>query len=364
MLLKGKRKLDKNMFKLIMVVAMIISMAAFAEDCEEQELVCVGGPETREFEGTDVYKDCWQYKYKLNCDKKSKNDCAKISADDCLFVKEECIEKKDEVCLNHRQDFVCEKEEEHEEEREELINTNGPNAKGLLCKTMCLDGDCDAIKKAATEENQELSEAAATLNALSEAKKGIEGNTVNVFKGGAATCKKDLVNFLNCCSLKGWGESFGAKCGENAKNLVKKRLHNKCVEVGKFCSKKIKPFGCTSRKTTFCCYDSILAKIINQEAKKQLGISNGTPKVPNCDGVALEDFDKVDLSKADFSEFYREIVVSNINIPDVQIDVKTNTKTAEEIANIASNDASNIASNDAADSAPEIQKGFKPGYRE
>jgi len=360
MLLESKRGLGKNMFKLILV--MMISMTAFAEDCEEQELVCVGGPETREFEGTNVYKDCWQYKYKLNCDKKSKNDCTKISADDCLFAKEECIENKDELCLNYRQDFVCEKEEEHEEEREELINTN--NAKTLLCSTMCLDGNCGAIKKAATEENQELTEAAAMLNALSEAKKGIEGNTLNVFKGKGETCKKEPLNFLNCCSLKGWGESFGAECGEEAKNLVKKRLHKKCVEVGKFCSKKIRPFGCTTRKTTFCCYDSILAKIINQEAKRQLGIGNGTPQSPNCGGLTLEALEKVDLSKTDFGEFYREIVVPNIKIPSPQIDAKTNAKTAEEIANIASN----IASNDAADSVPDIQKGFKPrfkpGYRE
>ena len=215
-----------------------------------------------------------------------------------------------------------------------------------MCKMMCLDGNCDAIRRAKTEENQELSEAAAMLNALSEAKKGIEGDTlINVFKGAAETCKKGGFNYLNCCSLKGWGENFGAECGEEAKNLAKKRRHKKCVKVGKFCSKKIKPFGCATRKTTFCCYDSILAKIINQEAKKQLGIGNGSPQNPICGGLSLEDLQKVDLSKADFSEFYREIVVPSIKLPNVGIDVKINAESATKIK-------------DAAGSVPDIQKGF------
>ena len=95
--------------------------------------------------------------------------------------------------------------------------------------------------------------------------------------------------------------------------------------------------GCVIERTTFCCYDSIIAKIINQEAKKQLGRNNGDAENPSCSGLNKEDLERIDLSNVDFTEFYEEIVVPNINIPNIAIDAKSNADSAAEIAKRAAN---------------------------
>ena len=43
------------------------------------------------------------------------------------------------------------------------------------------------------------------------------------------------------------------------------------------------------------------------------------------------------MSNVDFKEFYDEIVVPNINIPNIQIDAKSNADSADEIAKRAAN---------------------------
>ena len=216
----------------------------------------------------------------------------------------------------------------------------------MLCATLCLDGNCDAVKKEGMEEDSDIGKAVAMLNALEDAKNGIVGDVlINVFKGSNEHCDKKLLNYTNCCTkMGGWGKALGAGCSTEAKNLAKKRKEKKCVEIGTYCKTKVLG-ACVIKRTTFCCYDLIIAKIINQEAKKQLGRDNGTAENPQCGGLSIEDLENVDLSKADFKEFYDEVVIPNINIPDVKIDATSNVKYAEDIAKSASK-------------LPSEQKGF------
>ena len=158
----------------------------------------------------------------------------------------------------------------------ELVKEDGAvEGKELLCNYLCLDGNCDAVKKAEIEKDEDMAKSIGMLNALKEAKKGIiDKSWLNMFTGKAEHCDKKLAGYTNCCSkLGGWGKALGAGCSEDAKNLAKKRKEKKCVEVGTFCKTKVLG-ACIIKRTTFCCYESIISKLINQEAKKQLGRSN------------------------------------------------------------------------------------------
>lgn len=95
----------------------------------------------------------------------------------------------------------------------------------------------------------------------------------------------------------------------------------------------------------------MLAKIINQEARKQLGLTSGSAENPKCGGIALEYFKRVDLSKADFSEFYQKVVIPNIKIPNVKGDAKANADNVASIKNSAKN-------------LPNERKGFNPSLLE
>ena len=93
--------------------------------CDEKDLYCSIPGGTRRVNGVDVKRDCWQYKYKKDCKRNSKDDCGEINQNECRLVAENCILNEEEgglkYCANLKRSFACEKEISWEEERTELI---------------------------------------------------------------------------------------------------------------------------------------------------------------------------------------------------------------------------------------------------
>ncbi|WP_285616101.1 conjugal transfer protein TraN [Hydrogenophilus thermoluteolus] len=104
-------------------------------------------------------------------------------------------------------------------------------------------------------------------------------------------------------------------CDQQEMILAMRRGQNLCVEVGKYCSGKI--LGkCYEHTKSYCCYNSRLARIINEQGRAQIGKSWGSPKSPNCSGFTQSEFERIDFSKIDLSEFMAEVMAS-VKIPDV-----------------------------------------------
>lgn len=102
-----------------------------------------------------------------------------------------------------------------------------------------------------------------------------------------------------------------SEMSEGEKSLAYRRGANLCVEVGQYCSKKVK-IGfiklCRTKKKTYCCFNSKLARIINVEGRKQIGnVGWGSAQNPRCEGFTLEEFNSIDIGKMDLSEFVNEI---------------------------------------------------------
>ena len=99
-------------------------------------------------------------------------------------------------------------------------------------------------------------------------------------------------------------------CRESEKILAKLRswgqLDGQCHYVGNYCAVKVLGV-CLQRKKTYCCFNSVLARIIQEQGRPQLGIGWGDAKHPNCRGFTPEEFQKIDFSKVDFSEWLPEI---------------------------------------------------------
>lgn len=90
------------------------------------------------------------------------------------------------------------------------------------------------------------------------------------------------------------------------------RGSNLCRDLGSYCAKKT-AFGiCKTRKRTFCCWNSVLAKLIATQGRAQIGKGWGSAKKPNCSGFTMDEFKKLDLSKMDFSEFYSEVKTNTL----------------------------------------------------
>jgi conjugal transfer mating pair stabilization protein TraN len=61
------------------------------------------------------------------------------------------------------------------------------------------------------------------------------------------------------------------------------------------------------KKEGYCCFNSRLARIIQEQGRAQLGKSWGSAKSPECSGFTLAEFESLDFSQIDLTEFIREI---------------------------------------------------------
>lgn len=72
---------------------------------------------------------------------------------------------------------------------------------------------------------------------------------------------------------------------------------------------------CLERKQSYCCYNSRLARIVQEQGRPQLGKGWGTAKAPQCGGFTPEELQRLDFGAMDLSEFITEIM-RNAKTPD------------------------------------------------
>ncbi|EHK7649075.1 conjugal transfer protein TraN [Escherichia coli] len=83
-----------------------------------------------------------------------------------------------------------------------------------------------------------------------------------------------------------------------------------CHEVGTYCKKKIPLLGCVQKATSYCCFNSKLARIIHEQGRPQLKNFNGWGDAgsPQCRGFSPDEFQALDFSKIDLSEYVEDMV--------------------------------------------------------
>ena len=129
-------------------------------------------------------------------------------------------------------------------------------------------------------------------------------------------CRKSGFGFSDCCKDSGWGHKLGlAKCNSEENALGQAKEKKLVVYVGTFCSKKILK-KCIQRKSSYCVFDNKLARIIQYQGRSgQLGIGFGGAGSPDCRGMSVDELQKIDFNRMDYSDFYDELN-ERTNMPD------------------------------------------------
>jgi conjugal transfer mating pair stabilization protein TraN len=282
--------------------------------CSDAVKTCVSSG-TKEIDGFSVHRDCWKWVYSKKCNYPSKNDCAQHMH--CYSLGQRNCLLRDTLgnCINIQKEFSCKRWEptyvEEERVRYGLEEKDGEAT--LVCKGIpCIDGNC--VDKS-YDMDADMVKSVSQLGAMSKGKDSAMG--IKIFEGIAQHCSKKDAGWQNCCKIfpKGWGKHLGAKCMEDERILSDRRQKNLCEKAG---TSKIKGVAGASfgRKHHFCCFGNILEKVIQKEARKQLGRSFGSGGQTDCSGLSLEDLERVDFSQMDFSEV-AAYFLKKIAIPDV-----------------------------------------------
>ena len=283
----------------------------FAEDADCQQVAenCSDNdPQTRIIDGVSVTKPCWAWERSYQCNaRRAANDCEELDNNpSCRLLREDCL-SEDNPCSTIERVYDC-----------PLPETEGSGSQ-YICDgdVYCIDGSCETIERT---PNDEFKDAAVALHAMDDARGQFDPDTLTLFKGERETCGKKVFGVLNCCKGKGFplipGISLLVALGCNTQEIL---LHQRdanglCAYVGSYCSKKILGV-CITKKKAYCCFESKLSRILQEQGRAQLPKPWARAKDEQCGGFTIEEFARLDLSRMNFSEIYSEFTEA-ARLPD------------------------------------------------
>ena len=260
--------------------------------CTYSSKICLQGKETRLIEGVPVTQDCWQEARIYSCFIPSKDDCGPLRARGCVQIASRCKQMMGKTCVVYAQTYQC---KGGTQTSHSIVGGNTP---------FCLDGTC---RDQTYETNDEMMSTLAQLTLLKEMQGNFEDGMI--FKGEDERCSRYILSFKDCCgSGKGWGKDIGlSSCKKEEKTLNKKRKAGLCHKIGTYCAKKY--LGqCVKKKTTFCCFNSKLLKVLHEQGRFQIKLGWGEPEKPLCRGFTIEEIQRIDFSKLDLREVFEDLM--------------------------------------------------------
>jgi conjugal transfer mating pair stabilization protein TraN len=111
-------------------------------------------------------------------------------------------------------------------------------------------------------------------------------------------------------------------CNEAEGKLAMKEGAKLCHSVGTWCTSCFKLLGacvsCTEHTTSKCCFNSMLARIVNEQGRSQIGKGWGAAQSPDCTGFTVAQLRTLNFGAMDLTEFYASIVPMLPNVTTLQ----------------------------------------------
>jgi conjugal transfer mating pair stabilization protein TraN len=91
-------------------------------------------------------------------------------------------------------------------------------------------------------------------------------------------------------------------CEEEELELGAKRELRSCHDVGSYCKTKVLT-ACIERRKSYCCFNTPLARILNEQIRPQLGRGWGRADQPDCAGINVHEFGRIDWDRVNLDEW-------------------------------------------------------------
>ncbi|AYQ57061.1 hypothetical protein MS2017_1373 [Bathymodiolus thermophilus thioautotrophic gill symbiont] len=95
-------------------------------------------------------------------------------------------------------------------------------------------------------------------------------------------------------------------CGQQDTEAAMLNGSGYCHLIGTYCSKEW-TIGCVQRSKSYCCFNSKLGRILQEQGRAQMGKSWGSAKSPSCGGFTPDEFQSLDFSRIDLTEYYGDM---------------------------------------------------------
>jgi len=261
---------------------------------------CIEADSSKVIGGKEIYRKCWLEKLSYLCrhEDSGRNSFAKNNS--CNLLQKKCVKESELGCALWELTYQC--------------------VKKINRRVKTLDGDIYGLQEdendLAYEHNTSFSHVYTTLNVFEEIKKELEvsesadATKVQIFKGKKFQCSKSIASDLmyDCCfSYKGLAEQLKlSQCTADEIALADIRERGLCHYLGSYEEEFLKLW--TSRtEHVFCCFPSKISRVFQEEARKHLGISWGTPEKPNCRGLTSNELSSLDFTRMDLAEAFEQM---------------------------------------------------------
>lgn len=249
--------------------------------------------------GQQVHKPCWKERLSFLYRFPKVTECDSLRNRLCEQVSQTCIQQSAFGCAMWELTFKC------------LNQINRPLVQTDL-------EDFYGLKDSPARNylpNRSFAEVATKLAVFNEAKKELEKSnaldptTLQIFKGQRMTCSKSVADHLiyDCCfSDHGLAKQMGlAKCNADEIGLAEMREQGLCHYIGSY-EEKMLGLWKSRDEHVYCCFPTKLARLVQEEGRKQLRMGWGTPKESNCGGFSSYLLSRLDFNKMDLSELFDE----------------------------------------------------------
>ena len=79
---------------------------------------------------------------------------------------------------------------------------------------------------------------------------------------------------------------------------------------------------CIKKAQSYCCFGSMLSRIIQEQGRNQIGLNLGSAESPNCRGLTVEEMQRLDFTQIDFTEYTQELTLDMKEISKEDIEGK------------------------------------------
>lgn len=118
--------------------------------------------------------------------------------------------------------------------------------------------------------------------------------------------------------------------------LAAKKDTKSCHYVGSYCADEVLG-ACIEKRESYCCYNSPLSRIINEQIRPQLARPFGDPDSPDCEGITVGEVGSIDWSQVDLGEWTALLTQYNL-MPDVtNVNMDSVTGSGNELNRIDGN---------------------------
>lgn len=252
----------------------------------------------RQLKNGKMANKCWKEEFFYVFFHPSIKGCDFVKSQNATLVSKKCIKETPYGCAEWELTFQLNPSKKKVDlhfpvfNEEDLIDTDKSVNNNSFAKTVSKLAVLEGVK-------QELERSGADVN-----------NQPFIFKGNCLKCTKTILNnvVFDCCDDMGGLANILKlhECDCDSKVLALNRRDGLCHYIGLI---KNKPLGLITLSETkvFCCFPSKLSRVLQEQARQQLGISWGTPEEPNCDGLRISDIERLDFARLDLSECFEDL---------------------------------------------------------